>query len=98
MKLKSLAQKFLSLVLCINLAIGNPVFAGQHPLTEVVFDKATGTTYIDQVMHIDWDINNPPTLVIEGVSTPLDRTYIRKIMENATDLLYKDDRGQNQTR
>jgi hypothetical protein len=94
MKLKSLAQKFLSFVLCVNLAIGSPVFAGQHPLTEAVFDRATGTTYIDQVMHIDWDINNPPTLVIEGVSTPLDRTYIRKIMESATDLLYTMTEGK----
>ena len=94
MKLKSLAQKFLSFVLCVNLSIGNTVFAGQHPLTEVVFDKTTGTTYIDQVLHIDWDINNPPTLVIEGVSTPLDRTYIRKIMESATDLLYTMTEGK----
>jgi len=94
MNLKSLAQKFLSLVLCVNLSIGSPVFAGQHPLTEVVFDKATGTTYIDQVMHIDWDINNPPTLVIGGVSTPLDRTYIRKVLESATDLLYTMTEGK----
>lgn len=77
-----------------SLLLGGAALAGSHPLTKVVFDKTSGTTYIDQVVHIDWDIDNPPSLMIEGVSTPLNRAYITSIMQVASDLLYTMTEGR----
>ena len=77
-----------------SLLLGGAALAGNHPLTKVVFDKTSGTSYIDQVVHIDWDIDNPPSLMIDDVSTPLNRAYITSIMQIASDLLYTMTEGR----
>jgi hypothetical protein len=68
--------------------------AASHPLTSVVYDAASGTTYVDQVVAIDWDPNNPPSLTINGTSTPLDRAYLQEIMNIASDTLYTMTEGK----
>ncbi len=71
-----------------------PVMSASHPLTNVIYDAASGTTYIDQVVAIDWDINNPPSLVIEGVNTTLDQAYLLSVMQTASDTLYTMTEGK----
>ena len=85
---------FYTTFLCSSLLLGGAALAGSHPLTKVVFDKTSGISYVDQVVHIDWDIDNPPSLVIDGVSTPLNKAYINSIMEIASDLLYTMTEGR----
>ena len=80
--------------LCSSLVFGGAALAGSHPLTKVVFDKTSGTSYVDQVVYIDWDVDNPPSLMIDGVSTLLNRAYIKSIMEIASDSLYTMTEGR----
>lgn len=77
-----------------SLFTGSAAFAANHPLTQVQYNEATGITYLDQVVAIDWDINSPPTLAIDGVDTLLDRAYIANVMNAASDLLYTMTEGK----
>lgn len=70
------------------------VQSANHPLTQVVYNAATGTTYIDQVVAVDWDVNNPPMVLIEGVQTPLDMDYLHEVMAITSDTLYTMTEGK----
>ena len=69
-----------------------PSLASNHPLAGIT--NTDGVTCTDQVLALDWDLNNPPTLNIEGTSTLLDRTYITNILNTAADRLYTATEGK----
>lgn len=68
--------------------------AAKHALTKVNYNATTGITYIDMVVSVDWDFNTPPSQLIEGVNTPLDKTYIQNVLSSSSELLYTMTEGK----
>jgi hypothetical protein len=87
-------KAFSAVFAAVAIVCAPSVQSASHPLTNVIYNAATGTTYVDQVVAIDWDIANPPSVSIAGVTTPLDAAYVRAVMNAASDTLYTMTEGK----
>ncbi|TXT39644.1 MAG: hypothetical protein FD135_2076 [Comamonadaceae bacterium] len=78
----------------VSLVCAPSVQSANHPLTNVTYLAASGITQVDQVVAVDWDLSNPPTVMIEGVATLLDMAYVYEVMAIASDTLYTMTEGK----